>query len=158
MIFTSDAEKNVSALRTAKKGSDAGDDAEMDETEALTAKRGKLRAIVGDDDDAEDAKAKDEDIEEMTFNWPKKKDTSAYEAALKKTQEVARQKTTASGSNCTELVSGGRTCPRLIRQRKKSFGNMTGLRKSSILLLSLDEDTAVDVFKHFTPATDSENQ
>ncbi|RUO19239.1 flagellar basal-body MS-ring/collar protein FliF [Aliidiomarina haloalkalitolerans] len=77
---------------TAKKGSDAGDDAEMDETEALTAKRGKLRAIVGDDDDAEDAKAKDEDIEEMTFNWPKKKDTSAYEAALKKTQEVARQK------------------------------------------------------------------
>lgn len=34
---------------------------------------------------------------------------------------------------------------------QEKFGNMTGLRKSSILLLSLDEDTAVDVFKHFTP-------
>lgn len=33
----------------------------------------------------------------------------------------------------------------------KSLDNMTGIRKSAILLLALDEDTAVDVFKHFQP-------
>jgi len=34
---------------------------------------------------------------------------------------------------------------------QEKIANMTGIRKGAILLLSLDEDTAVDVFKHFTP-------
>lgn len=77
----------VEKVRT-KEDADAADD----EVEDLTAKRGRLRAIVGNDDDDTEAAEKAEDVEEMTFNWPKKKDTRAYENALKKTQEVARQK------------------------------------------------------------------
>lgn len=36
-------------------------------------------------------------------------------------------------------------------EERNNFENMTGLRKSSIMLLALDEDTAVEVFKHFSP-------
>ncbi|MCH8493137.1 MAG: flagellar M-ring protein FliF [Idiomarina sp.] len=53
----------------------------------------RLRAVVGDDDDDDIAeKGKDEDVDTMTFNWPKKKNLTAYDEALKKTQEIARQK------------------------------------------------------------------
>ncbi|WP_198675574.1 flagellar basal-body MS-ring/collar protein FliF [Aliidiomarina sanyensis] len=68
------------------KDSDESDD----ETETLAKRAGSFRAVVGDDEDVSDSR--DEDVEEMTFNWPKKKNLSAYEQALKKTQEVARQK------------------------------------------------------------------
>lgn len=57
--------------------------------EAAAERRGSLRAVVGDNDDADEDSDEGED---MTFNWPKKKNLTSYEQALKKTQEVARQK------------------------------------------------------------------
>ncbi|WP_232366402.1 flagellar basal-body MS-ring/collar protein FliF [Aliidiomarina halalkaliphila] len=64
------------------------DDADQ---EVVATRRSTFQAIAGDDDDASDP-SDAVDTEEMKFNWPKKKDLSSYEQALKKTQEIARQK------------------------------------------------------------------
>lgn len=61
-----------------------------DSESAKTSRR--LRAVVGDDDDDAEMAETGEQDESMKFNWPKKQNLTEYDAALKKTQEIARQK------------------------------------------------------------------
>ncbi|RUO23209.1 flagellar basal body M-ring protein FliF [Aliidiomarina iranensis] len=67
---------------------------EEDDTVAGNAAKtaGRLRAVVGDDDDEQKSVSNTEDSDAMTFNWPKKKNLTAYDDAIRRTQEIARQK------------------------------------------------------------------
>ncbi|RUO35598.1 flagellar basal body M-ring protein FliF [Aliidiomarina shirensis] len=73
------------------KASDVVDSAE--ESEAPSAKpSSRIRAVVGDDEEDDALPTSGEDADAMTFNWPKKKNMTAYDDAVRKTQEIARQK------------------------------------------------------------------
>lgn len=75
------------------KGKSSDSDEVDNEDDAAEGKpAGRLRAVVGDDDEDDDAEREGEEGDAMTFNWPKKRNMTAYDDAVRKTQEIARQK------------------------------------------------------------------
>lgn len=74
------------------KGKDETDEATNEADDENIKSANRLRAIVGDDDDDDELAEGGEESDAMTFNWPKKKNMTAYDDAIRKTQEIARQK------------------------------------------------------------------